>query len=79
LRVKMNDLPKRMNTRVGSPRADCDHRVPGDEGQRGLDRVLNRGAVRLRLPAGVVGAVILDDGGDATAELGHSLAGQILD
>jgi len=27
--------------------------------------------VRLRLPAGVVGAVILDDGGNAAAELGH--------
>ncbi len=41
------------------------HGMAGDEGYRRLDGVLNRGRVLLRLPAGVLGAVILDDGGDA--------------
>ncbi len=35
--------------------------------------------MRLRLPAGVLGAVILHDGGDAAAGLIHGLAGQSLD
>jgi len=54
-----------MNTGVGASGTDGDDPVTGDEGERGLHRVLNGRGVRLRLPAGIVGAVILDDGGDA--------------
>ena len=57
--------------------------MTGDEGYRRLYGVLNRYRVFLRLPAGVLGAVILYDGGDA-ADLGFvlqrpPLTGQSLD
>jgi hypothetical protein len=74
-----------VNTGVRTPRADRDDRMAGDEGKRGLYRVLDRPGVSLRLPAGIVGAVILDDGGNPAAEIYHAdysdrlLAGQILD
>ena len=63
--VEVNDLPVGMNARVGAAGADGDDGFGGDECERILHRVLQRGRVRLRLPAGIVGAVILDERGDA--------------
>src|SRR4029077_19476380 len=56
---------------IGTPGADRCDRVPRDESDRRLHRVLNRCRVVLRLPTGVLGAVILHDGGDATAKIRH--------
>jgi len=50
---------------IGAPGADGEDGMAGDEGYRRLYGVLNRDRVFLGLPAGVLGAVILDDGGDA--------------
>ena len=32
MRIEMNDLPERMNTGVGAPRADSHDRMTGNEG-----------------------------------------------
>ena len=70
--IEMNDLADRMNAGVGAPGTDRDDRMTGDERQRRLHGVLDRRRVRLRLPAGVLGAVIFDNGGDAAAVSGHA-------
>jgi len=72
MRVEVNHLAHGMHAFVGAPGADGNDGVARDEGKRGLYRVLNRAGVYLRLPAGVAGAVIFDDGGDTAAGVGHT-------
>jgi hypothetical protein len=60
----MDDLAGRVHAAVGAACADRDDGLPRHEGQCRLHGILDGGAVVLRLPAGVFGAVIFDDGGD---------------
>ena len=68
--IEMNDLAGRVHAAVGAAGADDDDGLAGYEGDRGLDGILDRRRVLLRLPAGVFGAVILDDGCDAATRSG---------
>jgi hypothetical protein len=68
----MDDLAHGVHSAIGAAGADGEDGMAGDEGYRRLHGVLDRNRVILRLPAGVLGAVILDDGGDA-ADLGFVL------
>ena len=71
MRVEVNDLAHRVNAGIGAAGANGNDGVARDERKRCLDGVLNRDRMHLRLPTGVVGAVILDDGGDTPAGFGH--------
>src|SRR5450631_2703293 len=71
MRVEMDDLSHRVHAAVGAPGTDGEDGMTGDESYRGLHGVLDRRRVLLRLPTGVLGAVILHDGGDAAAEIRH--------
>src|ERR1700688_1844786 len=67
MRVEMYDLSHRVHAAVGAPGTDGEDGMTGDESYRGLYGVLDRRRMLLRLPTGVLGAVILHDGGDAAA------------
>jgi len=54
------DLGGRMNACIGPARTDRRHGMARDEAQRGLNGILNRRRVRLTLPAGKAGPVVLD-------------------
>ena len=58
--VEMHDLRGGMHTRVRTPGASRAHRTVGDRGQRAFERVLNRPAVRLRLPTRERGSGVFD-------------------
>ena len=68
LRVEMNDLADGVHAGIGAAGANGDDGLAGDERQGRLHGVLDRRRMHLRLPAGIFGAVVLDDGGDAPAE-----------
>ena len=58
--IKMNNLTARMHPCVSSSRANHGDRAVCDHAQSLLQRLLQRDATILRLPAAVLGAVILD-------------------
>ncbi len=55
----MHDLRQRMNARIGAPGASRGNGLLRERCERFLKRILNRMAVRLRLPALPAAAVIL--------------------
>src|SRR5450631_437146 len=60
--VEVDDLTDGVNAGVGTAGANRDYGRAGDESNGILHRVLHGGRVRLRLPSGVPGAVVLDQG-----------------
>ena len=60
LRVKVNNLAKRMHTRVGPAGAYRFRFVGCDLAQRGLKRILHTASFGLRLPSAERGAIVFD-------------------
>jgi hypothetical protein len=56
----MGHLGAGMDAAVGAARAGQGHRRAGDRAERLLERILDRAAARLRLPAEEAAAVVLD-------------------
>src|SRR5262249_49918394 len=58
--VDVRDLPERVDAGGGAPRAWRGAALPLDALDRRFDRALNRRMRSLRLPAAIVGAVVVD-------------------
>ena len=61
----MHDLSQGMHSLVGAPGTDGNDAFACNEGQGGLNRILDGYGLRLGLPAGVGGAVVFDQRRDA--------------
>lgn len=72
----MRDLLDGMDAGIGAAGADHSRRHIGDDGQCGFDRILNRPATGLRLPAAEGRTVVLDAEGvsHASAAISSSAA-----